>query len=198
MAAWWLNLLFCFLVGLSGLEAKKGHAVPTYFKRLNPDGTLVDASDARTRLNFTSPIREMFAPTAVLKVSPDFVEDGGVVNVSWSGIPRPNKSDVIAIYCPSDDQANHYLDVFNVNEASTYSSGFGWHEVTVYNLRTICEFRYYQKKSILLATSNLLEFKGGIYAPSQGHIALTGEPTEMRVMWVSGTGNDVFWVILGV
>ena len=54
-------------------------------------------------------------------------------------------------------------------------------------MRTNCEFRYYEDTYIHVATSTPLAFKGGIYAPLQGHLAVTGEPTEMRVMWVSGT-----------
>ena len=61
-------------------------------------------------------------------------------------------------------------------------------QVTVFNMRTSCEFRYYQERSIHVATSNVLEFKGGVYAPLHGHLTLTGDPTQMRVMWVSGTG----------
>ena len=65
----------------------------------------------------------------------------------------------------------------------------------MYNMRTSCEFRYYHKSYIHIATSNVLKFKGGIYAPLQGHLALTGDPTQMRVMWVSGTGNQFLFFV---
>ena len=43
------------------------------------------------------------------------------------------------------------------------------------------------KKYVLTATSNLLNFaNGGSQAPLQGHIAMTNKASEMRVMWVSG------------
>ena len=34
-----------------------------------------------------------------------------------------------------------------------------------------------------------MSFEGGAEIPLQGHLSLTGDPTEMRVMWVSGTSK---------
>lgn len=194
MATLWAVVVSCLLLGISSAEAKKGHPVPTYFRRTNSDGSMLDVRDPRNRINFTHPIREYFTADATLIVSPNLVENGATVNVSWSGIPKPNKTDFIAIYCPKDDEASHYLDYFYVTESPSYASGYGWHQVVVYNLRTSCEFRYYQKSYLHVATSNLLEFKGGVYTPLQGHIALSGDPTQMRVMWVSGTGKNIYFL----
>lgn len=187
-------MLLYFLLGFSrGTEAKKHHAVPTYFKRINPNGTVVDASDPQTRVKFAYPIHKYFTPEASLKVSPGLVENGATVNVSWNGISLPSKMDFVAFYCPENKQADHYLDFFNVTDSASYASGYGWRQVTVYNMRSNCEFRYYQENYAHVATSNLLQFKGGVYAPLQAHIALTGDPSQMRVMWVSGTGKpDIF------
>jgi len=188
---WWCALLASCLFRLpSRLEAKTRHSVPTYFKRLNPDGSVVDAADPQNHIKFAQPIREHFIPNATLKVHPSSVENGAVVNVSWSGVTKPNNSDFIAFYCPESDQPKHYLDYFYVTDSASYASGYGWREVNVYNMRTKCEFRYYQPSYVHVATSNVLQFKGGIYVPLQGHIALTGDPSQMRVMWVSGTGKD--------
>ena len=185
----WAIVVSCLLLGFLSAEAKRGHPVPTYFRRVNSDGFMLDVRDAQNRINFVHPIQKYFTVDAILKVSPSLVENGATVNVSWSGIPKPNKTDFIALYCPKDDISSHYLDNFYVTSSSTYASGYGSNQVVVYNLRTSCEFRYYQKGYIHVATSNLLDFKGGIYSPLQGHIALTGDPTQMRVMWVSGTGK---------
>lgn len=194
MAVWWCALLASCLLGLPpGPEAKARHAVPTYFKRINPDGTVVNADDSRTRIKFAHPIRERFTPNATLTVSPSLVENGAAVNVSWSGITQPSNKDFIAFYCPENDQPDHYLDYFYVTDSAN-ASGYGWREVNVYNMRSKCEFRYYQQSYVHVATSNLLQFKGGIYVPLQGHIALTGDPSQMRVMWVSGTGKIVYTV----
>ncbi|KAJ7392369.1 hypothetical protein OS493_012029 [Desmophyllum pertusum] len=93
------------------------------------------------------------------------------------------------VLLPENDQSDHYLDYFYVTESASYASEYGWNQVAVYNMRTSCQFRYYQKSYIHVSTSNLLEFKGGIDVPLQGHIALTGDPSQMRVMWVSGTDD---------
>ena len=190
MASWWAVLVVsCLLLGLFSSEAKKGHPVLTYFRRSNSEGVILDVRDLRNHINFTHPIVTKFAPAATLKVSPELVANGELVNVSWSGIPQSEKSDFIAFYCPDDAEASQYLDYFYVTVSANYASGYGWNQVNVYNMRTSCEFRYYQKNYIHVATSNLLKFKGGVDAPLQGHIALTGDPTQMRVMWVSGTGR---------
>ncbi|XP_058961900.2 uncharacterized protein [Pocillopora verrucosa] len=188
MAAWWAHLLAYFLLGLfSATETKKNHAVPTYFKRINPDGSLVDAGNLKIRVEFANPTRRDFSTGAILEVNPSLVENSATVNVSWSGIQMPNSPDIIAFYCPEEDHPDHYLDLFYVTDSPSYVFGYGWRQVTVHNMRTSCEFRYYQEKQIQVATSNVLEFKGGKNAPLQGHLALTGDPTQMRVMWVSGT-----------
>ena len=184
-----------FLCAFSGAEAKGHHEVPTYFKRINHDGSLVDAANPQTRVKFLHPIQSDFSTGTTLEVNPSVVENGATVNVSWSGIKQPNETDFVAFYCPKDDPFDHYLDYFYVTESPSYVSGFGWWQVTVYNMRTSCEFRYYHKSYIHIATSNVLKFKGGIYAPLQGHLALTGDPTQMRVMWVSGTGNQFLFFI---
>jgi len=44
---------------------------------------------------------------------------------------------------------------------------------------------------VLVVRSPILLFKGGSDIPLQGHLALTGDPTEMRIMWVSGTGRSL-------
>jgi hypothetical protein len=43
---------------------------------------------------------------------------------------------------------------------------------------------------IFVTRSNIVMFEGGPEQPLQIHLALTGDPTEMRVMWVSGTGES--------
>ena len=98
------------------------------------------------------------------------------------------------MYCPKDDNPKHYLDFFNVKEWPTWNQGFGEKIVTVFNMRTDCVFKYFRYKDAesaqLAATSNLLTFSdGGPLAILQIHLALTGNATEMRVMWVSGKGK---------
>ena len=181
------GFLFAFWHFCHRIEERPSNS--TFFKRINSEGLILDVRDQLNHINFTRPIVKKFEAAATLKVSRDVVENGAAVIISWSGIPQPDKSDLIAFYCPNDAEASQYLDYFYVTVSANYASGYGWNQVNVYNMRSSCEFRYYQKNYIHAATSNLLKFKGGVDAPLQGHIALTGDPTQMRVMWVSGTGK---------
>ncbi|XP_015775723.1 PREDICTED: probable inactive purple acid phosphatase 2 [Acropora digitifera] len=189
MAIVWGAVVYFLLITFLHADAKTSHPVPTYFKRIHKNGSIVDVNDPQNRLRFGKQIREHLSSGANLIVTPSYVTNGATVNVSWNGIPKATHTDFIALYCPKDKISSEYLDYFYVTQSSTYASGYGWYTVVVYNMRTTCEFRYYQESYIHVATSNELKFKGGIYVPLQGHIALTGDPTQMRVMWVSGTDD---------
>ena len=121
------------------------------------------------------------------------VKNSQYVSVKWNGIQNPTAKDIIALYCPENADDNDYLDYLNVNVSSTYYQGSGEHTVQLTNLRTNCEMRYFRYISkdvqIFVTRSNIVMFEGGPEQPLQIHLALTGDPTEMRVMWVSGTGE---------
>ena len=76
-------------------------------------------------------------------------------------------------------------------ESPTYAEGYGSLQFVLHNLRTDCEFRYYQNSTYttLLAVSNKVTFRGGKSEPLQGHLALTEDPTQMRVSWTTGTSS---------
>lgn len=135
---------------------------------------------------------------SILKASPITVENGGIVNVTWQNIINPQEKDFIAFYCPVDDSPTHYLDYFFVTVSKTWSLGYGGKQVTVYNMRTNCVFKYFRSigYSQLVTVSNELSFTGAAIAPLQGHIALTGNPSEIRVMWTSGKGDDFACIYL--
>jgi hypothetical protein len=157
--------------------------IQTYFARRHPNGTLVDA---KNRVNFKLPVQENLG-SAELHVEPHLIESGQEVSVFWSGVENASKLDMIALYCPFNDSPDHYLDFINVTVSPQYLKGFGNASVSLVNMRSSCEFRYYKSKTILVAVSNEVFFKGGADIPLHGHLALTGDPTQMRVMWVSGT-----------
>ena len=133
------------------------------------------------------------ASSVSLKVTPEVAENGGLVAVAWSGVTEPNEKDFIALYCPEDDNPKHYLDYFNTNVWPTWKQGFGEHLVPVFNMRTMCVFKYFRwvgDAGQLAATSNLVTFRGGPLAIHHIHLSLTGDPTQMRVMWVSSLGKN--------
>ena len=191
--------LFTFftLLVLSYCKRKANQTVPTYFARKDKNGKLIDASNISTWFRINTRVGSFGAEsnqTSTVEVKPSIVKDGHYVIVSWSGIKNPvNREDFIALYCPENGKDNDYIDYFNVKDSPTYKEGKGEHSVQLTNLRTNCEFRYFKNISKdhqeLAATSNTVMFEGGPEMPLQIHLALTGDPTQMRVVWVSGTGE---------
>ena len=131
---------------------------------------------------------------ARLSVEPPLLENGGRAVVSWSGVPvtpgpgQPGRKDWVGVYCPASASPAAYLDYWWANRSQTYARGHGSTEVTLYNLRSECQFRYYSSSAAgteLLAAGDVA-FVGGATAPLHAHLALAGRPTEMRVQWTSG------------
>lgn len=185
-------VLLCLqLLWLIRVNCKHDHPVPTYFGRLHPNGTVVDAKNPanRLKLNFNRKPSAIDGG-AVLTVSPSSgITNGQLLKVAWSGVFRPNAKDVVVLFCPPEAGPEHYLDFVQVSSIETYTKGYGEFEVRLWNLRKDCQFGYYRNDNytLLVVKSEVLSFKGGSDIPLQGHLALTGNPTEMRVMWVSGT-----------
>ena len=197
MAAARTALAAClYILWVTGINCKHDHPVSTYFGRVHPNGTIVDARNPANKLKFSFPSKSTpLDPEASLKVSPSSeISNGEEVKVTWSGITSPNATDVVVLYCPPDAKPDHYLDFINVSSITTYSKGYGEFEVRLWNVRKDCQFRYYRmgNDTMLAAESNVVTFEGGADIPLQGHLALTGNPAEMRVMWVSGTSKLSF------
>lgn len=199
-----ITRLYALVVFLCSLpichSAGKDHPVPSYFRNTDADGNLLhreeESYDAVLPKPFVTHISREDSGS-ILKASPITVENGGIVNVTWQNIINPQEKDFIAFYCPVDDSPTHYLDYFFVTVSKTWSLGYGGKQVTVYNMRTNCVFKYFRSigYSQLVTVSNELSFTG---APLQGHIALTGNPSEIRVMWTSGKGNEAAVVRYGL
>lgn len=127
---------------------------------------------------------------ASLLAHPSRVANGGKVTASWTGVSSPSLQspfDWVGVYCPPHADPHAYLDFGFVNESPTYEQGYGSIAFTLYNVRTDCAFRYYRNDTYteLVTVSNNVSFEGGGDAPLQGHLALTGQATEMRVSWTS-------------
>ena len=124
-----------------------------------------------------------------LKVWPEEVENAGQVTILWEGIPNPTSGDRIGYYCPYYDNPAHGLDYIDVTKSPTWEEGYGYYTVKLYNMRSPCAFRYYSGGKKLVAISNKVRFTNGdAFAPLQVHLAMTNNPTEMRVIWNSAKG----------
>jgi hypothetical protein len=195
-------LVVCFLLNIEGENV----LVPTYFARKYKNGSYVDATIKSNWLKISSKSSSLLLQNsdhshAILNVAPPIVQNGQFVNVTWHGIQNASAEDFIALYCPNNSEDNDYFDFFNVDESSTYIQGYGKYSVQLFNVRTNCEMRYFRQNisqnwQEFVAKSNIVIFEGGPEMPLQIHLALTGNPTEMRVMWVSGNGKS--YLILNV
>ena len=143
MAAKWLTTCSFFVVLLVSyliyVSPKKYNPVNTYFRRVHPNGSLVDQHNPSTRLNFNfRSIQQAHNtdPNVVLKATPSVVANGGNVTLSWAGVKLPNSGDAIVFFCPADANPDHYLDYYHVSSSPTWDKGFGdFQLLKVFNMR---------------------------------------------------------------
>ena len=192
-----------FFIGMKWINSKVIQSVEdlpgvhrpvlSYFhrsKRALPDSPYSDRSSPLYHIKIDC-VRDLSKRrTSLLTVEPNIVKSGEEVTVKWRGVSSPKSRDWIGLFCPASSTTEQYQDYWFVHESGTYAQGYGEVAFNVYNMRVDCEFRYYSndtKCATLLGRSNVLKFVGGANQPTQGHIALTGNPSEMRVQWTSGT-----------
>lgn len=127
-----------------------------------------------------------------MKVSPDYLAQSGNVTLTWTGVDKPggdSGTDWIGIYCPSTNDDSSYLDWTYASEASSYNQGHGSLVFHLTDTRFVCNFRYFTHKGgsayEKLGTSNNISFAHDV--PMYGHLALTGNPTEMHVSFVTSS-----------
>jgi hypothetical protein len=160
------------------------------YRRKNSLGELIDANSPQSKLQgpFDNEIAEE-NDAVVLKVWPEVIENGGKVTVLWSNMKKPLHTDIIAYYCPFIDKATHAVDYMPVTGSSTWQEGYGHFFLTLYNMRTECGFRYYSSKKLIAMSNKVTFYNGGPFDPLHIHLAMTNDPTEMRVMWNSAQGK---------
>lgn len=180
------------------IDITKGsyHPVQTFFKKRLRNGQYVDMFPPSQHPPYWITLSEIITDSryisgASLSAQPSELDNGETVTVSWKNVPSASKrtNDWIGLYCPANASAHSYIDYWFVSECPTYQQGYGSTKFTLYNMRVDCEFRYYANDTYteILAVSNRVTFTNGREAPLQGHLSLTGDPTEMRVQWTTGT-----------
>ena len=122
------KVVFCLqLLWFASIDCKHDHPIPTYFGRVHPNGTIVDARNPENRLKLNFPPKSTRPdPDAVLKVSPSSnIDNGAEVTVMWSGVSSPSAKDVVILYCPPDAEPDHYLDFIYTRGDSSNKGCFG-------------------------------------------------------------------------
>lgn len=112
-----------------------------------------------------------------LLVSPNFIVSNELVTINWESVPDRLENDWIGVF-PSSNVIDAWpiaRFMANVSISAT---------IRLFNLRNDYEIRYFHGKSnerIITKISVDADF------PLQGRLAITKNPTEMRVMWSSNT-----------
>lgn len=138
--------------------------------------------------------------TPVLKAYPPILTpQNRSVTLSWSGITTPTAADFIAIYTPAEESSvQEFIGILNLTQSSTWTQGFG--EITVpylVNMRSDYGFWLWLCSNTSdcatyispVVSSNTVVFDNPL-APTQGHLALTSDPSAVRLMWVSGDNTS--------
>ncbi|KAG0579540.1 hypothetical protein KC19_4G105200 [Ceratodon purpureus] len=125
---------------------------------------------------------------------------GATVNISWNDLESLTKYDWLGIYTPPESLDNHYIGYINLSEHT--SDGKGFFSFPAVNMRAPYEFRLFRgypptadtaldedslpipSTVTRLAVSHVVEFSN-YNEPTQVHLSLTSNPTEMAVMYVT-------------
>lgn len=125
-----------------------------------------------------------------LEVSATTIEHMDTVNVTYT-VANASTYDWIGVYCADDESAppadDDYMDSRLISTSNTTTLTFG----PLVNMRCSWQFRYFARPkqygtSTHLADSEFVAMANGVTEPLHVHISLTGNDTQMRVMWVSG------------
>eukprot|EP01117_Protostelium_nocturnum_P005141 TRINITY_DN1866_c0_g1_i1.p1 TRINITY_DN1866_c0_g1~~TRINITY_DN1866_c0_g1_i1.p1 ORF type:complete len:569 (+),score=151.58 TRINITY_DN1866_c0_g1_i1:237-1943(+) len=157
-------------------------------------------------------VREEIDASIFMSASPSVLKASGErVTVALRGVPAPSTGDIIALYSPAnaDPRTTSPIKYISGDQfGSGYlSSGSADVKFTVINLRSNFRFAFMRgfkdmqdnwdkfNSTVILAYSNVADFSNKL-EPLQGHLALTGKPGQMKVMW--GAGNKPSQQVLRV
>ena len=112
------------------------HPVPTYFHRLNPNGSVLSVTSSEYHLKITSYDNNMLSTetetlnSATLKASPDviFNKEKEAVSVTWAGVSEASWQDFVGFYCPPTDAVTRYL-CLNMFCSFVLLFSRGWFEI---------------------------------------------------------------------
>ena len=143
-------------------------------------------------VNFKESKIRMDATIVVSATPRQLAISGSWVNVTYQGVSDPNKQDIIAVYSPTSGKYKidpvHQAPIKYVlaSKSPKYlQTGVGSYRFRIINFRAPVYFaflRYDGKTPVLSAVSNPVTFVN-YNDPLQVHLALTGLPSEMVVVW---------------
>ncbi|KAL3696146.1 hypothetical protein R1sor_010222 [Riccia sorocarpa] len=151
-------------------------------------------------------IKESLAKAASLDATPQTLQKSGdKIKLSLRGVAQPAEFDWLGFYNPADSDHNFFLGYILLSSCLGFmDSGSCEWEIPLGNMRAPYQFRAFRGKSVnvtanttvdedgdplpvaesVLAVSSSVEFHN-YNEPTQIHLALTSNPGEMRVMFVT-------------
>ncbi|CAD5318028.1 unnamed protein product [Arabidopsis thaliana] len=147
---------------------------------------------------------------ATISISPQTLNrSGDIVVIKWSGVESPSDLDWLGIYSPPDSPHDHFIGYKFLSASPTWQSGSGSISLPLTNLRSNYTFRifHWTQSEInpkhqdhdhnplpgtrhLLTESNQLNFRFAVNRPEQIHLSYTDDINEMRVVFVTGDGEE--------
>ncbi|KAK9830188.1 hypothetical protein WJX72_010191 [[Myrmecia] bisecta] len=114
---------------------------------------------------------------------------GQWVEVSWKGVPSPGPLDIVALVVPADaDLTSTSITKYKwARESDVFSRGAGTLRFRLLNMRADMRFVFLRNGTdfpVLAAKGEPIKVANP-NEPTQGHLALTSNPSEMVVQWTS-------------
>ncbi|CAN1152774.1 Probable inactive purple acid phosphatase 2 [Linum perenne] len=140
---------------------------------------------------------------------PHLNRSGDIITVAWSNVDTPSKLDWLGIYSPPSSPHDHFIGYKFLSSSSGWESGSGSLSIPITNLRSNYSFRIFRwtedqidaklhdqddnplpgTKHLLAESENVVGFGFG-NGPEQIHLAFTDLVEEMRVMFLTGDGDE--------
>jgi Fn3-like domain from Purple Acid Phosphatase/Purple acid Phosphatase, N-terminal domain len=142
-------------------------------------------------LTFTSPCCALCSRLQVIRIDAPMLRGmGETVNISFSGMSSryPGSQDWIGVWSPRPVDGNYSaVSPSKYKYVTPDSAGSGHVELWLLNMRQSVVVAYFSgglQTPVLLAESQPVKFDN-IALPMHIHLALTGDPTQMRIDWTS-------------
>eukprot|EP00898_Chlorokybus_atmophyticus_P000731 jgi/Chlat1/1659/Chrsp127S01953 len=189
-------VLVALLVAAAGAAGSEVHAAGSFLGLGHERGAGRVLSQVDDTGDVTGPVDS--ASHLTLQASPDVVEDGGKVTLSWSGGKDTSLEDFIAVFCLYDGEAMpktvsgpmdmHTLDGIVFTEWNlTQISGNITLDTEFIDMGCDYVFALYRGPGSPLAVSNKVRVLN--VGLRHGRLALTGFPGQVQVSWTTRSKN---------
>jgi hypothetical protein len=148
-------------------------------------------------------IKESLVEAVSLEATPtELAKSGDTITLTWKDMTTPSDLDWLGIYTPPESTDDHFIGYILLSSCKGWESGVGTYEFVALNMRAPYEFRLFKgyppnaetqldddknplpSTKLRLAVSPTVRFHRP-NQPTQLHLSLTSNMSEMRVMFVT-------------